>query len=471
MDHPRWMLATAALLCVAATASVAQAPNGRIVLEPTTKPTSHPASVKLTMDEAIATALRNSKTLRINVEAIQKARGKVNEAKSAYVPTASSDAQVIRLDEGSSATFSTGTGSMTIPLAKETQKQLTVTATLPIDIMGEIKAAVDASQFSLIATRLDYDRARNQLVSDVKSAYYNVLRAKAFQSVAEQALKNAEDRLSTADAYLRAGTGTKFDVLRAETEVANARQNVIAARNKVTLAVASLNNTLNLDQNTPLEVGDVTGSDQAPVKEFGQAVDEAYKQRPELMQADAYIGAAEKGIHLAKRSWLPSAGLAWSFSYTPDAGGFSPKETSWTAVAKVTIPIFDGGVSASRMQQAKADLNSAKLQKLQAQDGVALETRQAYLNVVEAQDRLDVTSKALAQAEESYRLAQVRFKAGVTQAAGGSPLLEISDAQTALTQAQSNRINAQYDLQDAIAKLERAMGRYAHDAGTGATKK
>lgn len=463
MNYRRCMPTAIAFLAIACVSGTwAQTPNGRIVLEPTTRPNSHPAQMKLTLDDAIATALRNSKTLRAGVEAILKARGRVNEAKSAYLPTASSDTQFIHLDSGTSAQIPISpTEVATIPIVMQDQKQVSITAAVPLDIMGEIKAAVDAAQFGLIATRLDYDRARNQLVADVKSAYYNVLRARAFQDVAEQALKNAEDRRSTSDAYLRAGTGTKFDVLRAETEVANARQNLIAAKNRVTLAIAALNNVLSLDQNTPLEVADVAGQDQPPVKGFDQAVEEAYRMRPEILQAEASIHAAEKGIHLAKRAYLPSAGLAWVFQYTPDSGDFSPKETSWSAVLKVTIPIFDGGVTAAKVQQAKADVNTAKLAKLQAQDGIALEARQAYLNVVEAQDRLNVTSAALAQAEEQYRLAQVRFKAGVTQTPGGSPLLEISDAQTALTQAQSNRINAQYDLQDAIAKLERAMGRYA----------
>lgn len=463
-----WMQVVGALLAMIVPAGLlAQAPNGRISLEPTTRPDSHPASIKLNLDQAVATALRNSKTLRTSVEAILKARGRVNEAKSAYLPTASSDTQFIHLDSGTSVQIPVSpTETANLPIVMQDQKQVSITASVPLDIMGEIKAAVDAAHFNLIATRLDYDRARNQLVADVKSAYYNVLRAQAFQGVAEQALKNAEDRLATAQAYLRAGTGTRFDVLRADTEVANARQNLIAAKNRVTLAIAALNNVLSLDQNTPLEVADVPGEDKSPVKGFDQAVEEAYRLRPEIMQAEAGIHAAEKGIHLAKRSYLPSAGLAWVFQYTPDNGAFSPKETSWSAVLKVTIPIFDGGVTAARVQQAKADLNTAKLAKLQAQDGVALETRQAYLSVVEAQDRLAVTNAALAEAEEQYRLAQVRYKAGVTQTPGGSPLLEISDAQTALTQAQSNRINARYDLQDAIAQLERAMGRYAQETSS-----
>jgi outer membrane protein TolC len=456
-----WPAAAAAALVTAASPAFSQR---TIDLTPTTKPGSQPAPVKLSMDEAVATAIKNSKVLRAAEQAILKSRARVAEAKSAFMPTLSSDLQFTHLDEGATAVIPTGQGNITIPIVRQDQRQVSLTAALPVDIAGQIRAAVSASEFGEIAARLDMNRARNQLVMEVKGAYLNVLRARAVVGVAEQALKNAKDRLFVAEANLRAGTGTRFDVLRAETEVANAEQQVISAKNRVDLANAALNNTLNLDQNTPLDLADEAGGAEPPAKDFGESVEAAYKQRPEVLQADANIRAAEKGLVLAQRSQMPTLALAWSFQYTPDAGGFDPKETSWAAVAKVTLPLFEGGLAKARREQARADVNTVKLAKLQIMDGIALEARQAYLNVVEAQERLRVADAVLAQAQEQYRLAEVRFKSGVTLVPGGSPLLEISDAQTALTQAQTNRINAQYDLKDAVVKLERAMGRYAYDA-------
>ncbi|MBM3495706.1 MAG: TolC family protein, partial [Armatimonadetes bacterium] len=171
-----------------------------------------------------------------------------------------------------------------------------------------------------------------------------------------------------------------------------------------------------------------------------------------------------------RRSRVPSLGVAWNLQYTPDTGAFG-RESSWAAVAKATVPIFDGGVATARKQQAKAGVDTAKLGRTQALDGVALDVRQAHLSLVDATERLKVADAGLAQATEAYRLAQVRYKAGVTMTPGGSPLLEISDAQTALTQAQTNRTNAQYDIEIARARLMRAIGRYAYsgDAGPGLT--
>jgi outer membrane protein len=458
----RHMTAVAALAVYFATPSWSQTPSSQTA--PTTQPGSTPSARKLTLEDAVNLALRNSKALQIAAEGVIKARGRVNEARAAYLPTVNSDTTFTRLDEGSSITFpGPGGEPQTIPLVRQDQKSVAVVAALPIDIVGQIGAAVSASEFQEIAARLDYNRTRNQVVLDVKNAYFDVLRARAFVGVAEQALQNAKDRLATAEAYLRAGTGTRFDVLRAETEVANAQQNVISAKNRVNLAIAVLNNVLNLDQNTPIETEETGDANAGKVSSFDDAISEAYKTRPEILQSEAFIRAAEKGVVLAQRSVMPSVSLAWNFQYTPDAGGFSPKKTSWAALARVSLPIFDAGVSRARIQQARADVNSTRINRQITMDSVALEIRQSYLSVVEAQERLNVTTAALTQAQEQYRLAQVRFKEGVTLIPGGSPLLEISDAQTALTQAQVNQINAQYDLQNARARLDRAIGRYAFD--------
>ena len=442
----------------AQTTAQKQAPDG-----PSTIPGSSPPARTLTLDQAVQIALQNSKPLRLAAEAVNRARGRVNEARAGFNPTLTGDFAFTRLDEGSEITFPGPTGQpQTIPIVRQNQRSVGVAASLPIDITGQIRAAVQQSQFQEIVARLDYNRTRNQTVLDVKNAYFDVLRSKAFVAVAEQALKNAQDRQATTEAYLRAGTGTRFDVLRAQTEVANAQQSLIAARNRVSLAIAALNNLLSLDQNTPIEA--VEASEAAePQREFNASVSEAYENRPEILQAEAQIRAAERGVFLALRSVLPSFGLGWNFQFTPDQGGFDPKEQSWQAVARVTIPLFDAGASRARTQQARADVASARVNKQAALDTVALEVRQAYLAVVEAQDRLNVTSAALEQAQEQYRLAQVRFRAGVTLTPGGSPLLEISDAQTALTQAQTNHVNARYDLQNARARLDRAVGRYAYD--------
>ena len=133
-------------------------------------------------------------------------------------------------------------------------------------------------------------------------------------------------------------------------------------------------------------------------------------------------------------------------------------------MASLSVPIWDGGVAAARAEQAHASVATAETNRRLAVDQVTLEVRQAYLNLLQARDRVAVANSALATAQESYRLARVRYNAGVTSQAGVSPLLELSDAQNALTQAENNVVSALYDYNSGRAQLDKAAGRYSYAA-------
>ena len=139
---------------------------------------------------------------------------------------------------------------------------------------------------------------------------------------------------------------------------------------------------------------------------------------------------------------------------------------TWEAQAMFSVPIFDGGVARARRREAQGGLADAEILKRQAVDQVTLEAEQAYLALNEARQRIDVAKQSLNEATEAFGLAKVRYMAGVSAHAGISPLLELSDAQSALTLAESNQVNALYDYNSANARLDRALGRYAKQPGT-----
>ena len=434
---------------------------------PTTPPASSPAARRISVDEAVALALRESKAVRFAAEGIRKARARTGESRAAGMPAVSAGATMTHLDEGVAATFPGGDGqSHTVTLARQDQPALALQATLPVDVTGMIRTAVEAGQFLETAARLELVRVRGRVALEASVACHDLLRARAAAAVAETALTNARDRLAMAEAYERAGVGTRFEALRAQADVAGARQVQIAAQNRVAMAVASLDQALGIDQNTAVELTEAAAAE-APAGTLAAEIEAAYRDRPEIAQAEAGIRAAQRGVRLARRSMLPSVGLGWSVQYTPSPAGFSPRNTTWAAVAQVSIPLFDQGVARARVDQASAEVVQAEIGRQQALDRVALEVRQAHLEAADARERLAVAEAAAAVAREQYRLAQSRYRAGVTQSPGTSPLLEVSDAQTALTLALTNQVNARYDVRTALAHLDWATGRVSAAAGSG----
>ncbi len=458
----------------------------------------------LTISDAVSIALSTNRQLALAGESLYRAQGRTSEARAALNP---------------------GLGLSVGPeyLANSIQPGGSIAVTLPVDISGALRAATSQAQFQEVATRLDINRTRNQIVYDVRGAFYNVLRSQALVGVATENLQNSLDRLK--DANLRYGLQTVayFDVVRAQTDVANAQRLVIQARNGVSLNVGNLNSAIGIDVTTPLHISDRNAVEQppgvapptvppitpqsdvppggtgngvafvAPTAEALQAqtiglvaprpdavVDEALRMgpdfdpilkealatRPEVLEADAQIAAAKRGIQYARRSRLPGLSLSLGYYNLRNSTGTTRIDEPEAGVG-ISLPLFDGGLARAREQQARADIATATTNRRQAIDQVTLDVQQAYLNLVQARDQVAVANVALAQARTGFQLARVRYNVGVARA-GISPQLEVSDAQAALTQAESNQVNAIYDYNQSRSQLDRAIGRFAFvPGGTG----
>ena len=414
----------------------------------------------LTLQDSIRIALQNSRSLRTVLEDERKANARVREAKGAGLPQLDISANYRRLDRVPKArfpSFDPVSGTFTfneIEIQPIDSGTGTVSLSQVVDISGVVRTATDAaSLFSRIAN-LDVQRTRNDVVLQVKQAFYDVLRAQELVRVAEESLRNAEVRRKLAQAAVDAGVSPKLDVMRAEAAVAAAQQAVITARNALQLAKSAFNNVLGRRVDEPVELLPV--DEQVPESaDFNQYLQEALAKRTEMIQANLGISLAEKQITAAKRDQLPTVVVRGQWDFNLKTSTFQPREYSFTAIAAVQFKIWDSGQTQGRVEQARADVEKAKITIENVREGIALEVRSAYLGLQEAREKVAVAEKGLQAATESLRVARLRYEAGV------SNQLELSDAELAYTQAEQNLVNARYDLRVAWARLEKAMGRYA----------
>jgi outer membrane protein TolC len=131
---------------------------------------------------------------------------------------------------------------------------------------------------------------------------------------------------------------------------------------------------------------------------------------------------------------------------------FASGDDSWSYGISLQWPLFDGGLTRGRVEEARANLRSAQAQQRNTNQTVSSEVVQAYLNVRSAEEKVIAAEAEATNAEESLRLASGRYQAGV------GIYIEVTDAQTALVTAQTNRVNALYGLSLARAELARALG-------------
>ncbi len=402
----------------------------------------------LTLEQAIQLALRNNRAVQISALSLDKSRNALREAQGNALPQVQGSATYTRFDRVATARF----GPQPIRIGNLENRTARITLTQVIDISGLIGTAIRAASVFLSISELEYERTRNDTILQVIQAYQGVARADEFVRVAEEALRNAQERLRIIRAQVDAGVAAQFDLLRAETAVAQAEQAVLNARNQRELAVAALNNLLGRELSTPVQVVKAIELPPMPDADLETLTRQAYANRPEVLAAERSVELARVNIRNAQRGNLPTLVLSGQADFNLNTSPFNPRRETYTGVLVLSVPIWDSGITRAREAQARDELAIAQIRLQQVKEGVALEVRQAYLNLQDAQKRLAVAQKGLAQATEALRLARIRFEAGV------SPQLEISDAELAFTQAQTNLVNAQFDYLDAYAALQRAIG-------------
>jgi outer membrane protein TolC len=404
----------------------------------------------LTLDESIAVALENNHEVRIARDQAQMARGALSEAKAARVPTLSIEGQHLRYDKVDSIEVAPGQ-SVEIGVLEQTSANAALG--FPIDISGIIKASTSAAYMSYLAAMFDLEAKIEEVRLSVARGYYGVLTAKNYTRTAEEAVGRAEEHYRIAEANLAAGVSPRYDVLRAEVEQADARSKAIEAKNGYELALAAFNTTLGLPVEEEVDVADVTAEVAQTIPDPARSRDLAAAQRAEVLAAEVRVEAARKGVHLSRAGTLPSLGVNWQGSWTDQTSLFSPRRFRWTAAVGLSIPIYDGGSARAKAEQARAGVSAAEEAYALAQQLVRLDVQNAISDLTSARDRYYVAVKALDQAREAYRLAELRYREGV------STSVEVTDASLARTVAETNLIAASYDYRIALAAYDRAVGK------------
>lgn len=400
-----------------------------------------PPDKALTLEEAIAIALERQPAILARLGELEAAQARVVQALSPLLPQLT-----FTYNQRRNQGFFAATGREFLVSNYLAQQ----TATLKIFDFGKTSAATDAARFNAQATKEELERTRDLIVLNVKEGYFTFLLSQRLVKVTQQASERAELNLKSAQGFFQVGTRPKSDVTRAEVDVANARVNLIRANNAVHLSRVSLNTAMGLSPDRPTQVEDVLIYEAVPL-DPAEAAKEALKNRPELRQAAARVQSAEATARQAFRLFFPDLNTNASLGYSENE--FPPSKQIWELGFTFSWTWFDGFSNVGKLREARANLDAARANAASAELTVRQEVEQAVLALVETQERIQAAAKAVESAQENFRLAQGRFDAGV------GTIIELTDAQLALTQAQSTEIEALADFRIARARLERAVGR------------
>ena len=333
------------------------------------------------------------------------------------------------------------------------QYEVGVTGTLPLFTGGRVISGLAVAYLSDDIAYQQYRMAVNDTLYNVRVAFYSITLAREVVKVRTDALDLLARQMETTRKKYDVGVVSRFDVLRAEVEVANARPPLIAAKKDLVLAGDSLKRVLGVDVGEPFEVqGDLTFNEEA-VDIDGLLV-QADERSPELTISRKAERIAAKNVNMTVGEFLPTIS---SFArYEGTIYDFSWNEDDWlwdfTAGVTISVPLTGLAVSVAKVKEARAVYMKARIGMLDTVNSVKLDIKGAYYDMIQAREIVESQRLNIDMATEAVKIAEVRYDNGI------STLLELMDAQLALTTARLNWLNALFGYEEAKARIKRIIG-------------
>jgi outer membrane protein TolC len=415
----------------------------------------------LSLDDCLSLALAQSPTILKGKQDIEESQGVVLQQKSVYLPHVTATGAYTKVDEGKIESVSVAPGQPSFAFQNDQSWNAGITVTQPVFAGGKLTSSYRQSKLTRDAALANYQALVADALLEVRVAYDDVLLAAEQIVVQEASIKLLEQELTDNKRRYDAGTVPRFNVLRAEVELANAKPKLSKAKNSYRTGKNNLATLLGFNvphdvaEDIPLSISDKLKAEPYEIQ-LGPSIGKALAQRSELEALRAGEKSAHEDVIQAKSSYYPTlegvGGYSWANRVFDPAHDLSHDISGWTVGAQVSWNVFDFGLTRGKVKAASARQEKARIQTEDTQRKIEQQVRTAYSFFLEAKETLDSQTKVIEEAEEALRLANARADAGTgTQ-------LDVLSAQTALTESRTTYSQALRDYAVAKARFERAIG-------------
>lgn len=407
----------------------------------------------LTLNQCIKIALERSPSMRVADLDLEGVKLDVADARAEYWPEINASG-LYRFSD-------------TVDFGWERQNyDAQLTASWKIWDHGHREVGLARAKANERSVRSDYDRTEQGLIFSITEAYYDLLQAGNLIDVNEKLLEISRGIVEKATAFLEAGRGIPSDVATARVQQASDELALINVQNNLELARARLAFLMGLDPGTPVEIQDdpdyriyTENTERALVTRevsLEDSIARAIQERPELNRLRASLTSLELSLKLTRLDRWPVITAEYNYDvllddYLRDRDDFK-KYRDWSALARVSFPLFDAGVSKRREQSAEIAVQQLKEDINERERAIVLEVRQAYLNLERGRKSLDIAREQVRDATESLNVIQGRYEQGMVI------FLEILSAQARYAQALINQVEAFHNYKISERSLQKAIG-------------
>ena len=400
---------------------------------------------KLTLQEAEQIAIQNHPLIQATTRLASAATAQVQELRSFYYPQAYGSLTGVEAENNSRI----AAGGLNNPIIYDRFAGGLVVSQLVTDF-GRTHELVKSSGLHAKAQQENVAATRAHVLLGLNQAYFTVLRSQAVLQVAEQTVKSRQLVADQTGALQKSNLKSGLDVSFANVDLAQAQLFLIQAQNDVQSSFAELSDALGYSDQRTFQLSDEPKPSAPPV-DVGPLLQEALKNRPDLIRQGFDVKAAESFALAERDLWFPTISADAATGLVPYRQ--DTLDSRYAAAGfNVNIPIFNGRLFNARHTEATSEAKAQQQYLRELQDRIVRDVRTAWLNAGSAFQRLTVTAQLLNQTTQAFDLAQSRYGLGL------SSIVELSQAQLNVTQAQIAQASAKYDYETQLSILNYEVG-------------
>jgi outer membrane protein TolC len=414
----------------------------------------------ITLREATALAIRNNQDLQQTRLRLQRAEAALREARTANSPNVNATSSLTRSGQESAIASASSATEFDRRWGDSLGLNGQLEITYDLYTSGRRSASIRSAAGQFRSQELQLEIDTEQLRLEVATAYYDLQERTELIRIRQDTLAQARQSLGDAEALERAGVGTRYDVLQARVDLANAQQNLRNEESNLEIARHQLVETLNLGQTVEVTPAEPIAQVQPWNLTLEDSILRAYQNRAELEQSlvQREISAQQRRIALSQLRPQLSVRGAYGLSNDLDSDvdesdrgvGFL---SNYSIALNVSMSLYDGGAARAQADQDEKDIEIAEAEFASNRDQIRFNVQQAYSQFQANQENVQTALVAVEEAQASLQLARLRFQAGVgTQS-------DVLQSVTDLTTAEVNRLSAILDYNRAIVNLRRNVGR------------
>lgn len=398
------------------------------------KPVSADNIKSYTLDEAIATALENSRLKTISQKSVAIAEAQYRQARSTYWPTLSLNANFLRRDENAIFEFPrqhidaapgmlppVEVPELDIDLLGRDTARYSLEMIYPLYTGGKRASLIEQARLGIDIATKEVHRTRLQIVQDVKRYYYAALYTQQLTSLAQEVTISFEVLRDITQAFYEGGSDSvnKLDMLQSKIAhaLAEATYEELAAKHRAALAALAL--TMGLEWQEQIRLATTDYPDVGVDLQLDQLIDEALKFNPRIEQLSLAVKAYEAKVDEAKSDHYPNIGLIATveeFNSNLDGGlSVDQNKHAWTLAVGMELKLFDAGRTKHRVAAAKAEQELKEQQLLLLSESTATQIKHLFIQTGAARKQVGITQRAVDSSQQHLDLNNRAYRTGAVE--------------------------------------------------------